>query len=759
MWSVPVLIGAFRKFVDECDFELAEGEGVGYKLEMPRSLCKNVRVVLSCCLIVCLVFGGARKVMGESAKGSWDSRFTLPPGLNGSVYTMMPLGPLLVVGGDFTRAGSVQARGVAVWDGSRWWPLGGGVDGEVHALALSNDGLYVGGIFTHAGGVPVHNVAKWNGVSWDAMGGGAQTSNRFPAAVYALYLQQGSVYVGGAFTRIGNLQTPDIARWDGKAWHPLAEGVWYRPPADENSGTGFVEAITGDGVNVYVGGSFARAGSLAVTNLARWNGRSWDAVGNTWGGDIVYYGDQVNYYLGVVSSLTYYQNNLYVAGSFGAIGGVIARNFAWWDGRSWHGVSLDQEGGISVLKVEQGSLYAAGFFERIGGVAATNLAVLRNGAWSGIQADVPHWDSIRALAFTRNALYAGGDFTLFNGKQVGHIVKHEQGRWNPVGLEVPNSFDRDVVGVAVQGANVYAAGYFHLAGTNEVAGVARWNGTKWLSVGSSISGYGQRIAAIGNNVYVAGQFNFPDGSVASLVRWDGTNWSTLPVIEGDFGTFSQIIAVGKILYVSGNITFSALNETQPFSAGWDGTNWMQIPLETSSPYYSDKFATDQTNLYIARTDWDGVRVARWDGQAVQLIGETIPALQADALAVSGQQVYLAGEWPTNHKAAVFRWNGSQWSQISGLLKEDTGVTSMAVMNNKLYVGGVFDSIGGVRANNIAQWDGSRWRSLGSGVQDGDYGYTLIWDMLSSGGKLYLGGNFNSVDGKASGKIGIWTEGR
>src|SRR5690348_14574174 len=94
-----------------------------------------VRLVLASCLVACLFFVGAGRAMGESAKGAWDSRFTLPPGLNGQVNAMVSMGNFLVVGGSFSRAGGVEARGLALWDGSRWWPLGGGVDGQVYALA------------------------------------------------------------------------------------------------------------------------------------------------------------------------------------------------------------------------------------------------------------------------------------------------------------------------------------------------------------------------------------------------------------------------------------------------------------------------------------------------------------------------------------------------------------------------------------------------------------------------------------------------
>ena len=251
---------------------------------MFRSLHEKSRMILGGCLIVWLFLGGVREVMGESAKGTWDSRFTLPPGLNGPVEAMLPLGGFLIVGGAFTKAGDVEAHNLALWDGSRWWPLGGGVDGSVFALALGNDGLYVGGGFTHAGGIPANNIAKWNGVSWDAMGGGVQEKYLGTLSVYGLCVQGSSVYVGGVFSQAGNIETQNIARWDGHAWHSLGGGVGFYNPPEPYAPPSVVYSLVGDGTRIYVGGIFRYAGNIATTNLACWNGQNWKGIGSPAGG-------------------------------------------------------------------------------------------------------------------------------------------------------------------------------------------------------------------------------------------------------------------------------------------------------------------------------------------------------------------------------------------------------------------------------------------------------------------------------------------
>lgn len=67
-------------------------------------------------------------------------------------------------------------------------------------------------------------------------------------------------------------------------------------------------------------------------------------------------------------------------------------------------------------------------------------------------------------------------------------------------------------------------------------------------------------------------------------------------------------------------------------------------------------------------------------------------------------------------------------------------------NSRLYVGGTFTAIGTVFANRIAQWDGSTWSALGSGV--GGSG-TAVSALAVSGSALYVGGNFISAGGKFS----------
>jgi hypothetical protein len=94
-----------------------------------------------------------------------------------------------------------------------------------------------------------------------------------------------------------------------------------------------------------------------------------------------------------------------------------------------------------------------------------------------------------------------------------------------------------------------------------------------------------------------------------------------------------------------------------------------------------------------------------------------------------------------------QWDGSTWSALgSGL---DGPVFALAVSGNDLYVGGEFTNAGGSAANFIAKWNGSAWSALGSGLD------WTVYALAVSGGDLYVGGDFTSAGGSAANRIAKW----
>ena len=101
----------------------------------------------------------------------------------------------------------------------------------------------------------------------------------------------------------------------------------------------------------------------------------------------------------------------------------------------------------------------------------------------------------------------------------------------------------------------------------------------------------------------------------------------------------------------------------------------------------------------------------------------------------------AGGVPANR---IARWDGSRWSALeSGV---NLPVQAMTVFDDgsgpALYVGGQFQLAGGAPANRIARWDGASWSALDSGMNLAVFALTVFDD--GGGPALYAGGDFTSA---------------
>ncbi len=259
------------------------------------------------------------------------------PGANGRLEAMAVDGSgNLYIAGSFTVIGTVLAKGIAKWDGSAWSALGSG-NGGIHALAVSGTDLYAGGQFNTAGGVPASNIAKWNGSAWSALGSGMDDQ------VYALAVSGTNLYAGGWFTTAGGVLAIRIAKWNGSAWSALGSGI--AGAIDPRVGIG-VDALAVVGTDLYAGGQFTTAGGTPASNIAKWDGSAWSALGS---------GSS-----SLVSALAVSGTNLYAGGYFTTAGGVPV---AKWDGSAWSAVGTGMVGSnnfsVTALVASGANLYAA----------------------------------------------------------------------------------------------------------------------------------------------------------------------------------------------------------------------------------------------------------------------------------------------------------------------------------------------------------------------------------------------------------------
>ncbi len=380
---------------------------------------------------------------------SWDGVqwSSLGNGLDSSVSALLSwdtdgggaLPPSLVLGGSFTTIGGISANRIVRWDGTGWQPLGSGINGNVASIVIwDRDGngplaeeLIAGGLFSTAGGSPAANVARWNGSTWQSLSSGLN------GAVSALtsWDPDGAgpafarLVAGGNFTTAGGAAANRIAQWTGNAWQALGSGL-----------NGAVSALTvwdPDGAGpmapeVVAGGLFTTAGGVAASNIARWNGASWQPFGTglnnrvfaltTWDPDGA----------GPLSP------ELVAGGVFTMAGGTSVSRIARWNGSAWLPFGIGMNDSVFEIATfdadgvgpQPAQLVASGLFTTASGIAANRIALWNGSSWqpfgSGMNSNVSAltpWDP-DGDGPAAPRLLAGGGFT-----QAGNRVSAYFAQW------------------------------------------------------------------------------------------------------------------------------------------------------------------------------------------------------------------------------------------------------------------------------------------------------------------------------------------
>jgi hypothetical protein len=342
-------------------------------------------------------------------------------------------------------------------DAQLWSPLGLGLEYAPHVDCktlsfFGNHNLIAGGTFQSAGGVHANNIAQWNGSHWSALGNGFPNDSNF-RAIYALANYDGNLYAGGFFDSAGSVASSNVAMWNGANWSAASKGI---PGGDATS----VNAL------IVYNGNLIAGGYLSYdTAIYKFNG-------TTWTGMPCYFSNAT------VSCFTVYNDTLYAGGFFWGNTGTFHGLIAKWSGSTWNLLadvsSIDtlEYTQINSLCVYNGNLYAAGGFDSIGGIAATNISKWNGVTWGPLGSGLAPagWPMAFAMATYQDNLYVGGSFCELGGQ------------------------------------------------TQDFSSIARWNDTAWESVGDSDCGPGEMgvatLLADSDNLYAGGSFTQIGGANA-----------------------------------------------------------------------------------------------------------------------------------------------------------------------------------------------------------------------------------------------------
>ncbi len=296
-----------------------------------------------------------------------------------------------------------------------------------------------------------------------------------------------------------------------------------------------------------------------------------------------------------------------------------------------------------------------------------------------------YWDTVGGRAFNfdvnclevyNGELFIGGDFT-----QWGSSTTYSSASFNgaTISTHTGNSFvfggfedfhlDDD--------GNLYAAGAFQ--STFGPRRFGYWNGSSWtggFDPGGTCYAVGEGVS--GSDITIGGNIGTYPGIAASSTPFSSASTPG----SGLNGTVYDIIRFNGRLIACGQFTTSG---SQPlgYIAEFNGSNWVPIV----SPQ-------DLNNIAYAMVEFEG------------------------HLYVAGDFTQAFGVSNANH---IIKYvpNTNSWEPVGTGLASTGTVKANALYADAtgVYVGGSFQTAGGVPSPNIALWDNSSWKAIGNGVSE------------------------------------------
>ncbi len=431
-------------------------------------------------------------------------------------------------------ATAVNANGASVngplvyWEGGQWRSIATMVPPFlINDLAVDGFGkLYL----MYVVDVRIKIVDAWDGAAWKTL----VYKNGFPSpsliAANPKYPAE-ALYMGGQFSEfyspaiINTVPIANNARWDGQKWFDFisygAAGEVFAIAANE---PGFPNAI-------YVGGNFTSIEGNPASNIARFDGTNWDALGSGVNGPVY-----------ALAPIKYGQPGAFVGGAFtiainpdGSL--VRVSNIAFWDHtqKRWLPVGSGLNGPVYAMEVSGYELYAGGAFTQVVNGATVN----RIARWSfssqrwealGGGVDGQFMPEVRALAvglggslssprFWRS-VYVGGRFTEATNTDGSKTFCRNlmlwdgyDNRWDAVG----NGVDDEVLALALAGRDyyspLYVGGRFRTGVDDSGAlvnidRIAMWYYGDWRPLGRGVNGAVTSIVPSYDHTqaYIGGEF-------------------------------------------------------------------------------------------------------------------------------------------------------------------------------------------------------------------------------------------------------------
>lgn len=682
-------------------------------------------ILLSLSMLLLNTFSSSALTENEK----WAKGFNAP-GTNNLITALESDQQYIYATGIFNRInGGHKSFKLAKFDGTRWMAFTDSVNGPDFPMEIKvrNGDIWV---------ADTKGLLRYNG-TWQLVG---NTNNQ---PIYDFDIDAaGNIYVVGNFTSINGVSISGVAKYNGTTWSALGTGVTVSSSNQARA----VHCMSGQ---VYIAGPFNSVGGVTCSGFAKWNGNSWSAV-NT-GGMI----------LGTSTHFTEFNHQLYLSALSSTTGFNQFNRVFKFDGTMLVQLGGNFDSDINHLRFVNNKLYVAGNFSLCGSTPVNHLAYWNGTSWV---------NDGQGLNFTTYDIAANNTCTMVGGAGTNfgesyffqNAAVWRMNKWMPAG----NGMNGQINALLADGSFVYAAGNFTNAG-GLYGRVMRWDGLQWdtLNGGLEISVV-RDMAIFRDTLYIGGNFTDPFTlGGRHVAKWDGTQWVE---ITGDVNSDVFTLEVyNNELYIGGSFTSMGSGPANQI-VKYNGITWTNLSSSTNNTVKDIKF--DQNgNMYVGGgfTTIGGIqarRIAKFNGTTWSEVGSGVDNF-VNAIGISpGNDVYIGGQFYLGNNVGILnhfaKLNGTTLQAVNGGIGNfSDNVYNIQFLCGKMYATGVFRVNNNDTLNHIAVNDGTGWHALGDGLTHDTIINAVGFSMAVQNNRLWVGGNFSYAGGSRSDKIACYgTEG-
>lgn len=239
---------------------------------------------------------------------------------------------------------------------------------------------------------------------------------------------------------------------------------------------------------------------------------------------------------GFVDDLENFNGELYATGFFNTICGTSCDHVAKYDGTTWQAVGNGFPNAGHALATIDGLLYGVAYQPEIDSnwvyqFDGTDFIKLGEGTYlTTAVAGFSQTNNLYNVIGYDNSIVACGEFDRVGSKHISGIMIWNGTEWDSLGSGLsgningtaPVMYPHDL---CVYDTDLIVSGNFQSAGGQTVNGIARWDGTEWHAMGQGFNSVVYAVGVYNGELYAGGDFTMSGTThINYIAKWDGTDW-------------------------------------------------------------------------------------------------------------------------------------------------------------------------------------------------------------------------------------------